>query len=164
MSEPLALAAGWGAQAVTWLASLWQVGRGAAAQDEWPREVVLRSFVVALAAGSLLLPRGERFPLGPTATVALLGLALAGHGLAVYGRLHLGPSWGIGTTPRRREVVHSGPYRLVAHPIYWGTGTAILAQALLLQNWPSLLLLVGATIVNPSKVVLENRHIRRAER
>jgi protein-S-isoprenylcysteine O-methyltransferase Ste14 len=83
--------------------------------------------------------------------------------LAIYGRLQLGGSWGIGTgyRPSRNHVVRRGIYGRVRHPIYLGTGLAIAAQALLLQNLPSLILLAGAAIINPWKMLREDRWIRR---
>jgi protein-S-isoprenylcysteine O-methyltransferase Ste14 len=45
--------------------------------------------------------------------------------------LHLGRNWGMPTTQRAEpELVTSGPYRFVRHPIYTGLLTAILGTAL----------------------------------
>jgi protein-S-isoprenylcysteine O-methyltransferase Ste14 len=54
-----------------------------------------------------------------------------GIGLAVWARLHLGRNWGMPMTQRAEpELVTSGPYRFVRHPIYTGLLTAILGTAL----------------------------------
>ena len=51
--------------------------------------------------------------------------------LAVWARLHLGRNWGMPMTQRAEpELVTSGPYRFVRHPIYSGLLTAVLGTAL----------------------------------
>ena len=50
---------------------------------------------------------------------------------AVWARLHLGRNWGMPMTQRAEpELVTSGPYRFVRHPIYSGLLTAMLGTAL----------------------------------
>lgn len=58
--------------------------------------------------------------------VLLLGLALA-----VWARIHLGRNWGMPMTHKDEpELVTSGPYRLVRHPIYSGVLLGLLGTAL----------------------------------
>jgi protein-S-isoprenylcysteine O-methyltransferase Ste14 len=62
-----------------------------------------------------------------------IGAVLFGCGisLAVWARLHLGRNWGMPMTQRAEpELVTSGPYRFVRHPIYTGLLTAVLGTAL----------------------------------
>jgi protein-S-isoprenylcysteine O-methyltransferase Ste14 len=59
-------------------------------------------------------------------------LFVCGIGLAVWARLHLGRNWGMPMTQRAEpELVTSGPYRLVRHPIYTGLLTAMLGTVLI---------------------------------
>jgi protein-S-isoprenylcysteine O-methyltransferase Ste14 len=65
--------------------------------------------------------------------VEVIGALLFGGGiaLAVWARLHLGRNWGMPMTQRAEpELVTSGPYRFVRHPIYTGLLTAMLGTAL----------------------------------
>ena len=65
--------------------------------------------------------------------LAAIGAALfaCGIALAVWARLHLGRNWGMPMTQRAEpELVTSGPYRFVRHPIYTGLLTAMLGTAL----------------------------------
>jgi protein-S-isoprenylcysteine O-methyltransferase Ste14 len=65
--------------------------------------------------------------------VAAIGAVLfaCGIALAVWARLHLGRNWGMPMTERAEpELVTSGPYRLVRHPIYTGLLTAMAGTAL----------------------------------
>ena len=58
-------------------------------------------------------------------------LFVCGIGLAVWARLHLGRNWGMPMTQRAEpELVTSGPYRFVRHPIYSGLLLAMLGTAL----------------------------------
>jgi protein-S-isoprenylcysteine O-methyltransferase Ste14 len=62
-----------------------------------------------------------------------IGAVLFGCGiaLAVWARLHLGRNWGMPMSQRAEpELVTSGPYRFVRHPIYSGLLTAMLGTAL----------------------------------
>ena len=65
--------------------------------------------------------------------LAAIGAALfvGGIALAVWARLHLGRNWGMPMTQRAEpELITSGPYRLVRHPIYSGLLTAMLGTVL----------------------------------
>jgi protein-S-isoprenylcysteine O-methyltransferase Ste14 len=58
-------------------------------------------------------------------------LFACGIALAVWARLHLGRNWGMPMTERAEpELVTSGPYRFVRHPIYSGLLIAMLGTAL----------------------------------
>jgi protein-S-isoprenylcysteine O-methyltransferase Ste14 len=58
-------------------------------------------------------------------------LFVCGISLAVWARLHLGRNWGMPMTQRAEpELVTSGPYRFVRHPIYTGLLIAVLGTAL----------------------------------
>jgi protein-S-isoprenylcysteine O-methyltransferase Ste14 len=65
--------------------------------------------------------------------VAAIGAVLfaGGIALAVWARIYLGSNWGMPMTQRAEpELVTSGPYRFVRHPIYTGLLTAMLGTAL----------------------------------
>jgi protein-S-isoprenylcysteine O-methyltransferase Ste14 len=65
--------------------------------------------------------------------LAAVGAALfaSGIALAVWARVHLGRNWGMPMTQRAEpELVTSGPYRFVRHPIYSGLLIAMLGTTL----------------------------------
>jgi protein-S-isoprenylcysteine O-methyltransferase Ste14 len=65
--------------------------------------------------------------------LAVIGALLfaCGIALAVWARLHLGRNWGAPMSQRAEpELVTSGPYRFVRHPIYTGLLLAMLGTAL----------------------------------
>jgi len=67
----------------------------------------------------------------PALQIAGLILFLAGLGLAVWARLYLGRNWGMPMTQKDQpELVTSGPYGFVRHPIYSGILLALLGTSL----------------------------------
>jgi protein-S-isoprenylcysteine O-methyltransferase Ste14 len=96
--------------------------------------------LVAVVAIILLarLPRARSFfqrpspiPVSSITGAAGLILCLAGFSLAVWARVHLGRNWGMPMSLKEgHELVTTGPYRYVRHPIYSGMLLAILGSAL----------------------------------
>jgi protein-S-isoprenylcysteine O-methyltransferase Ste14 len=81
----------------------------------------------------------------PSPITNWLGVALtaAGIGFAIWARLYLGANWsGAVTVKVGHELVRSGPYRFVRHPIYTGLITALLGTGLLLAQRRSVIALV----------------------
>ncbi len=75
-----------------------------------------------------------------------LALLVAGLGLAVWARVHLGRNWGMPMTERTEpELVTSGPYRFVRHPIYSGILLATIGTALAVTLYWLIVFLVLAT-------------------
>jgi protein-S-isoprenylcysteine O-methyltransferase Ste14 len=63
--------------------------------------------------------------------VAGVALFACGLGVAVWARIYLGRNWGMPMTQKREpELVTSGPYRFVRHPIYSGILLGLLGTAL----------------------------------
>lgn len=62
-------------------------------------------------------------------------LTFAGMALALWARVHLGRNWGLPATMRvGHELVTSGPYAYIRHPIYWGVDVALVGTALAIGN------------------------------
>jgi protein-S-isoprenylcysteine O-methyltransferase Ste14 len=71
-------------------------------------------------------------------------LVVGGLGFAVWARIHIGRNWGMPMSQKEEpELVTSGPYRFVRHPIYTGILAAVVGTALAIN----LLALVVAAIV-----------------
>jgi protein-S-isoprenylcysteine O-methyltransferase Ste14 len=71
-------------------------------------------------------------------------LVVGGLGFAVWARIHIGRNWGMPMSQKEEpELVTSGPYRFVRHPIYTGILVAVVGTALAIN----LLALVVAAIV-----------------
>jgi protein-S-isoprenylcysteine O-methyltransferase Ste14 len=94
---------------------------------------VPRLFIIAAAV--VLLRFSGLHGSGAVDSVALAaaGSALfaAGLALAIWARIYLGRNWGMPMTRKDEpELVTSGPYRFVRHPIYSGILLALLGTAL----------------------------------
>jgi protein-S-isoprenylcysteine O-methyltransferase Ste14 len=126
----IVFAIGWAAFWIYWLVAAFSMKSG---HVLWPRELPIRAVVVV---GAVLLIRVGAFRhrgLNSDPWRAALGLVLfaLGLGFAIWARREIGRNWG---TPMSQkddpELVTSGPYQLVRHPIYSGilvagVGTAV---------------------------------------
>ena len=85
----------------------------------------------------------------PILQVVGLILFASGLGLAVWARIYLGRNWGMPMTERADpELVTSGPYRFVRHPIYSGLLLALLGTALATNlYWLFAMVIVGAYFI-----------------
>ena len=93
--------------------------------------------------------------------LAGIGLALfaLGLGLAIWARVHLGRNWGTPMTQKvEPELVTSGPYHLVRHPIYSGILVAGVGTAVALSwLWLTAVALAGVYFVYSATV--EERYL-----
>jgi protein-S-isoprenylcysteine O-methyltransferase Ste14 len=79
------------------------------------------------ALGSRVVPASAA--LGITGAV----ITVAGVGLAIWARWHLGTNWSATVSIRAdHELIHTGPYRTIRHPIYTGMLLAFAGTALAL--------------------------------
>jgi protein-S-isoprenylcysteine O-methyltransferase Ste14 len=68
---------------------------------------------------------------GPVLEAIGLALWIAGIALAVWARLYLGRNWGMPMSRRQEpDLVTTGPYRFIRHPIYTGIILAMIGTAL----------------------------------
>jgi protein-S-isoprenylcysteine O-methyltransferase Ste14 len=126
----------WLAWALYWAASSLTTKR--TRRRESPASRVVH--VLPLLIGALLLGwRNVPWPwlalrLWPRAALpyfAGMALLYAGLAFAVWARLHLGRNWsGTVTVKEDHELIRTGPYAWVRHPIYTGLITAVLGTAL----------------------------------
>jgi protein-S-isoprenylcysteine O-methyltransferase Ste14 len=96
-----------------------------------------------------------------------LAVLLAGLAFSVWARLHLGTNWSVSVTLKEgHELVRSGPYGLVRHPIYTGCLLALAGAASIGEQWRCVagLLLVFASLAYKVRVEESwlTRHFGRA--
>jgi protein-S-isoprenylcysteine O-methyltransferase Ste14 len=124
---------GWAAFWLYWLVAAFSMKRG---RVSWSHEGRIRVVIIVLAVVLVRLGvlRGHRVTTDPWREA--LGLALFGLGLAfaIWARVHIGRNWGTPMTQKDEpELVTSGPYRLVRHPIYSGIIVAGIGTAVALS-------------------------------
>jgi protein-S-isoprenylcysteine O-methyltransferase Ste14 len=87
-----------------------------------------------------------------------LFMLAAGLAFAVWARRYLGRNWsGIVTVKQEHELVRSGPYALVRHPIYTGLLLAILGTAVAIGEWRGLIAFVLITVGFVIKLRVEEK-------
>lgn len=95
-----------------------------------------------------------------TAATYWLGLALtlAGIAFAVWARVVLAGNWsGTVTVKADHELVHSGPYARIRHPIYSGLLVALLGTSVCIAQWRALLAVAMILVALLRKLHLEER-------
>ncbi len=121
----------WAAFWLYWLVAAFSMKRGLV---PWSRYLGIRVVIVLIAIVLLRVGvfRGNGHNTDHAWRAGLgLFLLFLGLGFAVWARVHIGRNWGTPMTRREEpELVTSGPYHLVRHPIYsgiliGGVGTAV---------------------------------------
>jgi len=83
-------------------------------------------------------------------------LTLAGIAFAVWSRFFLGGNWSAAATLKQNhELIRSGPYAIVRHPIYSGFLLAMLGTAITLGELRGLIAVVLATVGRRLKSLTE---------
>ena len=155
----LVFAVGWGLFWLYWLVAAFSMKRG---RVPWSREARIRVVIVVIVF--VLVRLGAFRDHGGVHTDPwreILGLVLFGLGLsfAIWARVHIGRNWGTPMTQKNEpELVTSGPYRLVRHPIYSGIIVAGVGTALALSwFWLFAVALLGVYFVYSATV--EERYL-----
>jgi protein-S-isoprenylcysteine O-methyltransferase Ste14 len=151
-------AAGWAAFWLYWLVAAFSTKKG---RVRWSRELRIRVILVAVVILLVRLGafRGHRLNTDPW--LAAVGLVLFALGLAfaIWARVHIGRNWGNPMTQKDEpELVTSGPYHLVRHPIYAGVLLAGVGTAVAL-SWPWLTAVVLAGVYFLYSALVEERYM-----
>jgi len=140
----LVFAVGWAAFWLYWLLAAFSVKRG---RRPWSRELRIRAIIAVVVILLIRLGaiRGHSLNTDPWRAGIGLVLFALGLGFAISARLHIGRNWGTPMTQKDEpELVTSGPYRLVRHPIYSGILTAGVGTAVALSwLWLTAVALAG---------------------
>lgn len=120
----------WGGVALLWLVAAFFAKRTAARSN---RPWVL--YVGVLIVVALVIARDERSSLlySPRGALgdACVGIVAVGVVITVWARLTLGRNWsGSVVVKEDHELIQSGPYRFVRHPIYTGLLTMFLGTVI----------------------------------
>ena len=154
----LVFAVVWAAFWLYWIVAAFSMKRG---RTSWGREgrirlVLLVIVIVLVRLGAF---RGHGVHTDPLREGIGLVVFVVGLAFAIWARLNLGRNWG---TPMMQkdepELVTSGPYRLVRHPIYSGVVAAGIGTAVALSWW-WLVAVALAGIYFMYSATVEERHL-----
>jgi protein-S-isoprenylcysteine O-methyltransferase Ste14 len=128
----------------------------------WWREIAVRLGLFALLVLALqatnAVPKPRGYGPGTTMLMGVAGIVLCvlGIGLAILGRASLGESWAMPAHEVRGELVTTGAYAYVRHPIYSGTLLAMLGSAI----GQSVLWLLPLVVYGPQFILSARREER----
>lgn len=119
-----------------WLTAIGTKKRAKINQQKWLNRPGFRIILVIIIFWLLQLPVAHRFlyrdfVVGPAGKIFGIIFLLSGLALAVWARIYLSRNWGMPMSLRENhELVTTGPYAYVRHPIYSGFLLAMLGSAL----------------------------------
>jgi protein-S-isoprenylcysteine O-methyltransferase Ste14 len=154
----LVFVVGWAAFWSYWLVAAFSMKRG---RTSWSRELRIRAGIAVL---TIVLIRSGAFRghgLNSNPWCAGIGLVLfaSGLGFAIWARVHIGRNWGTPMSQKDEpDLVTSGPYHLVRHPIYSGILLAGIGTALAL-SWSWLIAVALAGIYFIYSAIVEERNL-----
>ena len=104
---------------------------------------------------------GQRF-VAPTRAIGAIGVAItvAGVAFAIWARAHLGENWSATVTVKQgHQLIRTGPYGRVRHPIYTGIMFGLAGTAVALGEYRGLLSLAMAGVCFYLKARKEERYL-----
>jgi len=139
---------GWLVFWIYWLAASIGVKAG---QTRWTRFAGFRVAIllVVLLLLRLRLFKGHTVTLDPWLQIIGLVIFVLGLALAVWARVYLGRNWGMPMSQKADpELVTTGPYSTVRHPIYSGIILAMIGTTIAVSlYWLVAVVLVGAYFI-----------------
>lgn len=157
----LVFAVGWAVFWIYWLLAAFSMKRG---RVPWSRELPVRAVLAVLVIilirwGAFRAFRRDGVHSDPWRVGLGLALFATGLAFAVWARIRIGRNWGTPMSQKADpELVTSGPYRLVRHPIYTGILLAGAGTAVAL-SWTGLIVVALAGGYFGYSAIVEERNL-----
>lgn len=153
----------WGVVGLVWLTAALNVKRTVSTQPASSR--IIQAIIVCLGF-VLVFSRAFDFSylnarlLPPIPALAYAGLTatVAGAGLALWARFFIGRNWSSDVTIKQdHQLIRTGPYRMVRHPIYSGLLLGLLGTAIATNEVRAYIGVLVAAIGLQFKAAVEER-------
>jgi protein-S-isoprenylcysteine O-methyltransferase Ste14 len=147
---------------IYWEAAAKNAAAAASSESKLSRGIHVTLTNLAVLLEVVQLPVLGRFLPVSSAAIAA-GLAVSGIGLfiAIWSRRHLGRNWsGEISIKVEHQLIRSGPYRRLRHPIYTGILTIYAGTAIVTGTWLAILGLAIAAFAYARKIRLEEANLR----
>lgn len=145
----------------------WDIAAKNAAKAKSSESKSSRGVHVVLVNVALLLEilpihgLGRLLPVSIPIMAAGIAMEAIGLFLAIWARRHLGSNWsGEITIKVEHQLIRTGPYRLLRHPIYTGLLAMYLGIAMVFGEWLSAVGLALAVFAYWRKIHLEEENLR----
>lgn len=145
----------------------WEIEAKKAAPAKTSESKGSRAVHVFMANAALILEiapirgLGRLLPASPSIMTAGLAVEAVGLFLAIWARRHLGRNWsGEITIKVDHQLIRSGPYRLLRHPIYTGLLAMYTGIAILTGEWLAVVGWAMAMFAYWRKIRLEEANLR----
>jgi protein-S-isoprenylcysteine O-methyltransferase Ste14 len=152
--------AGWVAFWIYWLAASIGVKAG---QTRWTRFAGIRVGIILVVLLLLRVRAAKGHTITSNPWLQGIGLALffLGLALAIWARVYLGRNWGMPMSQKADpELVTTGPYHSIRHPIYSGIILAMIGTAIAVSlYWLVAVILLGAYFLYSA--IVEERSMAR---
>src|ERR1700733_12990240 len=115
-----------------WVIAARGVKKDRGTYPRWWRWIAVLVIVLMLVPFQISALQFYVLPQTEIMRIIAVGLCATGIGFAIWARRHLGRNWSPGPIFKEDpELVTSGPYRFVRHPIYTGVLLALLGSILI---------------------------------
>ena len=147
----------WGAFSVYWDIAAKNSARAKSSETRASRRLhvfLANAAVIMIAAPIQGL--GRFLPVSSLPMTVGLGLEMAGLGLAIWARRHLGRNWsGEITIKDEHQLIKTGPYKYLRHPIYTGLLMMYAGLTVATGEWLGIIGLVVAVVASWRKTRVE---------
>ncbi|MDR3419394.1 MAG: isoprenylcysteine carboxylmethyltransferase family protein [Nevskia sp.] len=150
-----------------WLLYWWWASRSVKPatrrQAGWTRAVYLLTLLLGVLLLLEVIPlpgflAGRLLPAGSVTYGLGVAILLCGAAFSIWARRHLGTNWsGTVTLKQNHELIRTGPYAWVRHPIYTGLLAGVTGTAVAEGTWSGLLAVVLVFVALLQKLSLEER-------
>jgi len=158
----LACACGWVAFSLYWEIAARNVAETKSSESRASRGLhVFLTNVAVLLQIAPIRGLGRFLPVSSSIMVTGLAIEAGGLYLAIWARRHLGRFWsGEIAIKVEHELIRSGPYKLMRHPIYTGLLTMYVGTALVVGSWLAIIGLAVGLFAYWRKIQLEETNLR----